>query len=418
MNAPSPAASPRTLVALCDGTANHLAADLSNVARLFRCVRRDDDQRAFYNPGVGTIGGDMWWAERARRAKAIFEQATGYAIDRDILSIYRFLCDTHEPGDRIFLFGFSRGAYTVRIVAALIHMVGLLPRDQVNLAGYALNYLKAISAQDGEAKKEDFDRVFRFARIAEARPATVWFLGLFDTVSSLILPGRNGPFPGLATLPYTRRNPSVRMVRHAAAIDERRVMFRLNRWDEPQPFVADRFAPESAVPQDVKQVWFSGVHGDVGGGYPEAESQLAKIPLLWMLREAEAEGLRLARGRLERFVLGQERSGEDAYVEPSATGPLHDSLQGLYRALEWLPKASSFAETRRPRGSLYLPRGEPRDLTRTRPRPLVHASVLDRIAAGHPRSPNLSPDDCIEVEPRRAEDPLSAIDAEPLSSAP
>lgn len=411
MSATSPASSSRTLVALCDGTANHLGADLSNVTRLFRCLHRDEHQRVFYNPGVGTIGGDMWWAERARRAKATFEQVTGNAIDRDILSIYRFLSEAYEPGDRIFLFGFSRGAYTVRIVAALIHMVGLLPRDQLNLAGYALNYLKAISAQDGEATKEDFDRVFRFARIAEARPATVWFLGLFDTVSSLILPGRNGPFPGLATLPYTRRNPSVRLVRHAAAIDERRVMFRLNRWDEPQPFVADRFAPESAVQQDVKQVWFSGVHGDVGGGYTETEAQVAKIPLLWILREAKAEGLRLVRGRLERYVLGQEGSGEDAYVEPSATGPLHDSLQGLYRVLEWLPKASRFAETRRPRGSLYMPRGEPRDLTRTRPRPLVHVSVLDRIAAGHPRPPNLPPDDSIELEPWHIEGPPSALDA-------
>lgn len=412
MNASVADRAPRNIVALCDGTANHLGTDLSNVARIFRCLRRSDDQRVFYTPGVGTIGADMWWAERARRAKAMFEQATGYSIDRDILSIYRFLCEAYVSGDRIFLLGFSRGAYTVRIVAALIHMVGLLQRDQLNLAGYALRYLKAISAQDGEATKEDFDRVFHFARIAEARPATVWFLGLFDTVSSLILPGRNGPFPGLATLPYTRRNPSVQMVRHAAAIDERRVMFRLNRWDEPQPFLADRFAPrESAVPQDVKQVWFSGVHGDVGGGYPEAEAQVAKIPLLWMLREAEAEGLLLMRGRLERYVLGQERSGNDAYVEPSSTGALHDSLKGMYRVLEWVPKARRFAETRRPRWPLYLPRSELRDLTRTRPRPLVHASVLEQAIAGYRRPPNLPLDGAIEVEPWHPQDRPSSPDA-------
>lgn len=400
----------RRLVALCDGTANHLGVDPSNVAHLFRCLQRNEEQRVFYTPGVGTIGADMWWAERARRAKAKFEQFTGYAIDRDILSIYRFLCEAYEPGDRIFLFGFSRGAYSVRIVAALIHMVGLLPRDQLNLAGYALRYIKAISDQNGEATKEDFDRVFHFARIAEAQAATVWFLGLFDTVSSLILPGRNGPFPGLATLPYTRRNPSVRMVRHAAAIDEKRVLFRLNRWDEPQSFLANRFAPrDRTVQQDVKQVWFSGVHGDVGGGFPRAEAQLAKIPLLWMLREAEAQGLRLVQGRLERYVLGQGTSEGDAHKGPQVTGALHDSLRGMYRAFEWIPKDSRFAETRKPIGCVYLPRGELRDLTRTRPQPLVHISVLERVAAGHSRPLNLPSEDAIEVETWHPQDRVSAL---------
>lgn len=388
MNDQEPSAEPRNLVALCDGTSNHLGADLSNVARLFRCLYRDQDQRVFYNSGVGTIGDDMWWSRRARRAKALFEQASGYAIDRDVIAIYRFVCQTYREGDRIWLFGFSRGAYTVRIVAALLHMVGILPRDQIDLAGYALSYLKAVSERNGEAEKSDFDRVYAFARVAGAIRAPIWFLGLFDTVSSLILPSRNGPLPGLATLPYTRTNSSVRMVRHAGAIDERRALFRFNRWVEPQPFVENPFRPEQpSLLQDVKQVWFAGVHADIGGGYPEAESSLAKIPLLWMLMEARLQGLRLSENKIQRFVMGASARDEGRFTPPAATGEMHDSLRG-HEFFEIIPKARRFAETRSPRWPLYIPLAEPRALTRTRSRPLVHQSVLDRIAAGgyHPQN--------------------------------
>lgn len=381
---------PKNIVVLCDGTRRHLGSDLSNVARLFRCLRRDDEQRVFYNSGVGTVGGDMWWSRRARDARALFEQATGYAIDRDIIAMYAFVCGAWEPGDRLFLFGFSRGAYSVRIVASLLHMVGVLPRDQANLAGYALSYLKRISERDGEATQDDFRRVWDFAKVVGAERTTVAFLGLFDTVSSLILPGRNGPFPGFATLPYTRRNPSVAVVRQAAAIDERRAMFRLNRWEEPQSFEPDAF--EKSVPplaQDVEQVWFAGVHSDIGGGYPEADAGLAKIPLLWMLREAQAQGLRVSRSRIERFVRGASPAHAGAYSIPDPNATLHTSLQGGAWAFELVPKASRFAETRQPRLPIYLPLGEPRALTRTRPRPLVHASVVDRIASGGYDPPNL-----------------------------
>ncbi|WP_199084630.1 DUF2235 domain-containing protein [Bosea sp. ASV33] len=389
-------AKPRNLVALCDGTRNHLGDDLTNIARLFRCLDRDATQQVFYNSGVGTIGGDMWWSQRARSVKALFEQATGYAIDRDILAIYRFICANYQDGDRIWLFGFSRGAYTVRIVAALLHMVGVLPKDQIELSGYALSYLKAISERDGEADKADFDRVYGFARIAGARRVSIWFLGLFDTVSSLILPERNGPFPGLATLPCTRKNKSVRVVRHAAAIDERRALFRLNRWTEPQPFVPNPFRPEIEEPQDVKQVWFAGVHADIGGGYPEAKSSLAKVPLLWMIQEAQAHGLRLSHRRIDRFVRGERADDNGRFVKPSFNGDLHDSMPG-HGFFEYIPKARDFAETRKPIWPLYLPLAEPRALTRTSPRPRVHQGVFDRIAAGGYIPVNLPT--AVEVEP-------------------
>src|SRR3546814_16468278 len=85
--------------------------------------------------------------------------------------------------------------------------------------------------------------------------------------------------PSLETLPYTRNNPSVRIFRHAMALDERRRMFRLAEWEQPQPFVPVRFRPKEWEPQDIEQRWFSGVHSDIGGGYPEKESELSKLPL-------------------------------------------------------------------------------------------------------------------------------------------
>ena len=186
-------------------------------------------------------------------------------------------------------------------------------------------------------------------------------------------------------------------MRHAGAIDERRALFRLNRWIEPQPFVENPFQPsEPPLSQDVKQVWFAGVHADIGGGYPEAEAALAKIPLLWMLTEARLRGLRLSERKIQRFVMGTEVRDEGRFTSPSATGRLHNSLRGN-EIFEIIPKARRFAETRSPRWPFYLPLAEPRALTRTRPRPLVHQSVLDRIAAGGYDPPNLPQD--VEIEP-------------------
>ena len=375
----------KSLVVLCDGTSNSIGTDLSNVAKLFRCLTKNDTQRVFYNPGVGTIGADGWWSSRLRGAKAIFEQAVGLGMDRDICDLYRFLCETYEPGDQIYLFGFSRGAYTVRIVAALIHMTGLLYPDQVNLTGHILRAYKRIGESDDSASTEDFERVQSFADVAGSRRATVHFLGIWDTVSSVIVPGRNlfGLLPGSSRMPFTRRNPKVRAVRHAVAIDERRAMFRSNRWIEDQYFVPDPFhVPDPPIQQDVKQVWFAGVHADVGGGYGELESGLAKIPLGWMLREAKAHGLAVKDNRVKRFIMGEKAFPKDAYVAPDARGQAHKSLRRGWWLVEYLPKKAKFRETRKLSFlGLYLPCGEPRLMTHDNLPPMIYASVVERSKA-------------------------------------
>ena len=165
----------------------------------------------------------------------------------------------------------------------MIHMIGLLPVDQLNIDRYALRSYKQASEDD------DFSIGWPRSKVAGARVARIKFMGVWDTVASVVVPRRDKIVPQLLSLPYTRRNPSVQVFRHALAIDQRRRMLGLNHWLEPQTFVSNPFA-SSAVPvqQDIKQVWFAGVHADIGGGYPEAESGLAKFPLDWMIREAAA----------------------------------------------------------------------------------------------------------------------------------
>ena len=132
----------KNIVICCDGTGNQVEGNLSNVLKLFQMVIRDATQRVRYQPGIGTIGTDDAWTRLKQNTKAVFELATGYGLDDEILGAYRFLAEQYEDGDDIFLFGFSRGSYTVRALAAFIHMVGLLHPDQANISDYALTSYK------------------------------------------------------------------------------------------------------------------------------------------------------------------------------------------------------------------------------------------------------------------------------------
>lgn len=364
----------RLLVVMCDGTGNAVEGNLSNVMKLYRACVRDDRQRVFYDPGIGTIATDSAWGRLRQRASAVFGLATGFGLDGNVLDGYRFLCRTYVPGDRIMLFGFSRGAYTVRAIAGLLHSVGLLEADQEALAGEALNAYK----HSGE--RGDMRVGWNFGHVLQTRRAEVELLGLWDTVASVIVPRPDRLYvPSLQRLPFTRVNRSVRRVRHAVAIDERRRMFRLNRWIQDQDFGGPGTGRE-AEPQDVVQMLFAGVHADIGGGYSETESGLAKFPLLWMADEAEAAGLRLDRHALLRMAgLEPSRSKQVTYVPPSATDRMHRSLSGAWWIPEWLPRAAKWRETRT--GALfglYLPRGERRPVP---PGAIVHPSVLERMRA-------------------------------------
>jgi uncharacterized protein (DUF2235 family) len=367
----------KNIVVCCDGTGNEIERNLSNVLKLFRITNKNEEQRVYYSAGIGTIASSDAWSRLRQNAKAVFALATGYGLDDDILGAYDFICRHYERGDAIFLFGFSRGAYTVRAVAGMIHMLGLLPVDQLNIAGYALRSYKQASEAD------DFNIAWHFSKVSGARDARIKFLGVWDTVASVLVPRRDRIVPQLMTLPHTRRNPSVEVFRHAISIDERRRMFRLNRWIEPQPFVMNPFDKSAPpVPQDIKQVWFAGVHGDIGGGYSEDESGLAKFPLDWMIREATAHGLRINSAMRNHLVLGRPRAGASTvFVKPDATADAHDSMTWGWRLLEWIPKSARWREWPRPElAGFYLPLAEPRLITNEQTMPIIHRSVVDRMS--------------------------------------
>jgi uncharacterized protein (DUF2235 family) len=403
-----PARKPKNIVVCCDGTGNEVTGNLSNVLKLFRIVEKDADQRVYYHPGVGTVGTESAWQRLRTNLRSYWGLATGAGLDDNILDAYRFLVETYEDGDRIFLFGFSRGAYTVRALAAFIHLVGLLPPDQIDVADYALTTYKragwnaekarekrdraAAAGAGGEAAgpkpgsgapTRGFKAAAQFKRVMGARTVPIHFVGVWDTVASMIVPGSFPLTFKLRTLPFTRRNPSVRAFRHAMAIDERRRMFRLNRWEWGQKFEENHWRPPpGGFPnQDCAQLWFAGVHSDIGGGYAEAESGLSKWPLIWMIEEAtrREHGLRIRRSMFEHLALGKPLpGGTHEYVPPDSRGPMHRSLRGVWWALDIFPKSAVWREWRKAWLGFYLPLAEPRPVP---PGEQLHPSVTERLAA-------------------------------------
>ena len=317
---------PKNIIICCDGTSNQPAHDLTNVAKLYFTVVNDlARQVTFYHPGVGTMEppGALTWSEKLWTVT--LGLALGRGIQDDIRDAYVFLSENFDQGDQVFLFGFSRGAYTARALAGLLAMYGLIERGNAPLAPYAIRMMFAINRAEKRDDKKTVDQVFELAqrfRVTFARECKPHFMGLWDTVSSV------GWFAHPIHLPYTANNPSVEIARHAIAIDERRAFFPANLWRPSE------HAP--AGPKDLIQVWFPGCHGDVGGGYPEKEqSAQSKYPLAWILREAQAAGMLVDQTRADD-ILGL--SPGSSFQSASSQFPLHETLTGWWRLAEFVPK--------------------------------------------------------------------------------
>jgi uncharacterized protein (DUF2235 family) len=317
---------PKNIVISCDGTANEFSRDRTNVVKLFFTLVHDPlRQVAYYHPGLGTMEPPGTLTTTKRLLTKGLGLLFGWGLEADIRDAYGFLMNQFEESDHIFLFGFSRGAYTVRAVTALLHMYGLIRRGNEPLVPYAIRMMMAITSlrerDDPEKNKNELDRYFGIARefkdhfCGACKP---YFVGVWDTVSSV------GWIENPVRLPYTSNNPDIQIGRHAIAIDERRAFFRSNLW-HPTP---------TGGPKDIKQVWFPGVHGDVGGGYVESESGLAKIALQWMLDEARTAGLVTDKSR-EDLVLGRKGSG---YVAPNPKADPHESLTWPWWPAEFVYK--------------------------------------------------------------------------------
>lgn len=381
---PMPPRKGKKIVIFADGTGNSFTSQESNVWRLYAAldkaeksgVTSDTLQLARYIPGVGTSG------NRILRA---IDGATGIGVPSNVRKLYRFLCWNWEPGDEIYLFGFSRGAFTVRTLASMIRFQGLMPL-MIGPRAVTDNEMKRNSMRAWEKYRrltaplwkdglkmlphialgrwlrdtaitvkrrlfhEETHAEVEAAMPPERRPEAVRvsYMGLFDTVEAY-----GFPFAGLQTFwswviwPITFRNrvcsKIVDRADHVLALDDERVTF--------HPLQFDQTPQEGVVkPTEIRELWFSGMHSDVGGGYPD--DAVAMDPLLWIMEAAEAEGLKFAPGAVAAFM-------EQRY--PRAV--IHDSRAGLAASYRYGPRP-------KPSGPAYGGA------------PALHRSVLQKIRTG------------------------------------
>jgi uncharacterized protein (DUF2235 family) len=305
---------PINLVVCCDGTWNTpdeqrgSTAEPTNVAKLALGVAAGPDQVFFYEPGVGTSPDER-----------IAGGAFGMGLSRNIRNAYQFLADTYRDGDRIFLFGFSRGAYTARSLAGLIHNCGILRYDHRDRVDEAFAFYRDRTSHTRPSALAS--QIFR--REYAHEQDTIHFIGVWDTVGALGIPedlpgwkefGREVvDWQELWGFHDTQLGPHVTCARHALAIDEERPPFKPTLWTAINPDAKD---------QSVKQVWFAGVHTEVGGG--SADSSLSDIALLWMVNEAVEQGLRIEPTRLK---LGAP-NGAGQTVTPNYAAALANSRSG------------------------------------------------------------------------------------------
>jgi len=259
----------RNIVICCDGTCNQFGPINTNVVRLFQSVVRSSDRQvAFYDPGVGTFAATFFGFHVGTFLGKLLGAAFGYGVKRNMETCYRFLMDHYEDGDCVYIFGFSRGAFTARSLASMLDKCGLLHAGHQNLIPYmSAQYFGSAGAEEVDAFKRTFCR--------ECKPR---FVGVWDTVGSI------GWLKALRQFRHNRLSPGVSHACHAVSIDEKRSKFPVSLWDE------NALRPG----QQVQQVWFAGVHCDVGGGY--ADHTLANIPFHWMLDQAMARGLEVREG--------------------------------------------------------------------------------------------------------------------------
>ncbi len=380
----------KNIVICLDGTGNQFKEDNSNVVKLFRVLVRDSSQIAYYDPGVGTLGDPDYKTPVAKRINKLLGLAFGRGLTRNVEQAYSYLMENYRFGDRLFVFGFSRGAYTARVLAGFISSCGLLEPGCQNLIPYAMKLYKA--------KDPDFKILSRF-KSTFGRKINIDFLGLWDSVNT------TGWVYNPMLLPYTTNNKSVLTLRHALAIDERRSFFKDMRWGRKY---ADR--------QDIKEVWFPGVHSDVGGGYSEQESGLAKVSLRWMIGEAmnpcgepmggtEPFGIKIDQDKFDRYVLG---TGSKDYVAPDSLAQRHESLKGAWKLVQWIPRSMWVVDEGREAIRWPLPhRG-------IEPGACLHRSVLERMRAGCHPAASFGERSIEEIERdftiEPAEEPLSAQD--------
>lgn len=307
---PAGASSPRNLVVCLDGTTNEPETGFTNVARMFDVAEKHSGQLVYYDPGVGTLGAPAAITPWGKALTRVAGMVAGYGIHDNIEQAYTWLARQYRAGDRIFVFGFSRGAYTARALTGMLRTVGLLHGDADNLVPYALK-LYANSkkmpdpGQQPDAMAEQAEKEFwklrndfreRFGNPAfpnpfDTRRKQVHFLGVWDTVKFVGWLNLKAQLE-VARWPFTANLANVATARHALAIDERR-----------RPYAAYRFDTEAVMASErrFQELWFAGVHGDIGGQNRD-DDRLPDIAFSWMVKSAASEGLTVDAKRYRRLV--------------------------------------------------------------------------------------------------------------------
>ena len=286
----------RNLVICMDGTgAQPKARGNSNVVRLYSMLDLSDPtkQVAFYDPGVGTIDAAGAWSALGRWLTRQLGMAFGLGLRENLGEVYTWLMQTWMPGDQVYLFGFSRGAYNARALAGLLRTLGLLRPGSENFVPYV------VAAYSGDlADMHEIADIFA-RRVDDQGHTTVpiRYLGAWDTVKAA------GFFRRSINWPYTHDLPNVERIRHAMSIDDRRLPFREYLIDTPDDTTR-------------QQVWFAGIHSDVGGTFDD-DAKLSTITLKWIAEEAVAQGL----------LVDDARYRKECAVAPDfATGPIHKNF--------------------------------------------------------------------------------------------
>jgi uncharacterized protein (DUF2235 family) len=369
----------KNIVVLSDGTGNSSAkSQKTNVWRLYEAIpQRDGQQIARYDNGVGTS---------SNKYLALFGGAFGWGLKRNVLDLYKFVCRNYQAGDDIYGFGFSRGAFTIRVLVGLITCEGLVDaRSEEELDRYAiaayrhyrtvrfttwspfvivLRWLRdsALRIRDRLKGNATYDEVSAATEAAGRKQIRIKFLGLWDTVEAYGIPIpelKRGIDWVIWPMMFKDQTLSSLVDRacHALSLDDQRTTFHPILWDEEAEAKAvSNSDPAKRVPPGrITQVWFAGVHSNVGGGYPE--DQLSLISLEWIMHEAMANRL-----KLNPAAVKQVGEAKTPY------GRLFDSRAGLAAYYRYAPRSIPI---------WYHGKDEIR--------PIVDSSVIVRMATGSDR---------------------------------
>ncbi|WP_449432617.1 DUF2235 domain-containing protein [Pseudomonas putida] len=340
----------KNIVLFSDGTGNSSGKLFkTNVWRVYQALDLTDPQVlevprqfAYYDDGVGTS---------TFKPLALAGGAFGVGLARNVIDLYVFLCRTYQPGDRIYAFGFSRGAFTIRVLVALVMKQGLLRYDgsEEDLQRWARDAYRAYRGKNFpgnvlvRASRWARDRILRCKNHLTGRvcfeeaerigtpdggdPVKVEFLGLWDTVDAYGLPvDQLTRAIDRFIFPLTMRNyvlsDRVNCARHALSLDDERRSFYPRLWTEEGE---NSSAAQRVSEQRICQVWFAGVHSNVGGGYPD--DSLSYVPLQWIMNEANRCGLRF-----------KEAIWDELRALSDETGPLYDSRKGIASYYAYNPR--------------------------------------------------------------------------------